>query len=53
VRLGAGLAIAEVTARATGVRQAGTIRRNLNQLLREALSDPAQPSAGGEDALDA
>lgn len=40
VRLAAGLALAEVTARATGVRQAGTIRRNLNQLLYEALAAP-------------
>ncbi len=39
-RLAAGLAIAELTAREVGVRQAGTIRRNLNQILRSALSGP-------------
>ena len=39
-RLATGLAIAEYTARHVGVRQAGTIRRNLNELLREALSGP-------------
>jgi hypothetical protein len=53
VRLGAGLAIAEVTARATGVRQAGTIRRNLNQLLRDALAEPFSSGAEGEDDNDA
>lgn len=42
VRLAAGIAIAEATARATGVDRAGTIRRNLNELLREALSAPAE-----------
>jgi len=42
VRMGAGLAVAEATARAAGVRQAGSIRRSLNQILREALSGPAQ-----------
>ena len=40
LRLAAGLAISEATARHVGVRQAGTIRRNLNQLLREALAAP-------------
>ncbi|HYG64956.1 MAG TPA: ATP-binding protein [Thermoanaerobaculia bacterium] len=42
LRLAAGLAIAEVTAREVGVRQAGTLRRNLNQILRSALSGPIQ-----------
>lgn len=42
VRLAAGFAIAEATARATGVDRAGTIRRNLNELLREALSAPPE-----------
>jgi hypothetical protein len=42
IRIAVGLAIAEATARATGVDRAGTIRRNLNQLLREALSAPAE-----------
>src|SRR5439155_10605237 len=41
-RLAAGLAIAEITAREVGVRQAGTLRRNLNQMLRSALSGPVQ-----------
>ena len=41
-RLAAGLAIAEITAREVGVRQAGTLRRNLNQILRSALSGPVQ-----------
>lgn len=38
VRLAAGLAIAEITAREAGVREAGVIRRNLNVLLLDALS---------------
>jgi hypothetical protein len=42
VRVAVGIAIAEATARATGVDRAGTIRRNLNQLLREALSAPTE-----------
>jgi len=41
-RLAAGLAIAELTAREVGVRQAGTVRANLNQILRTALSGPIQ-----------
>lgn len=41
-RLAAGLAIAEITAREVGVRQAGTLRMNLNQILRSALSGPVQ-----------
>jgi hypothetical protein len=41
-RLAAGLAIAEITAREVGVRQAGTLRMNLNQILRSALSGPIQ-----------
>lgn len=41
-RLAAGLAIAEITAREVGVRQAGTLRINLNQILRSALSGPIQ-----------
>jgi hypothetical protein len=39
-RVAAALALAEVTARDAGVQQYGTIRRNVNQLLREALSKP-------------
>lgn len=42
VRLAAALAVSEATARAAGVRQAGSIRRSLNQILREALSGPVQ-----------
>lgn len=40
LRLAAGLALAETVARESGVRLAGTIRRNLNELLFEALSKP-------------
>lgn len=39
-RVGAAIALAEITARDAGVPQYGTIRRNVNQLLREALSKP-------------
>jgi histidine kinase/DNA gyrase B/HSP90-like ATPase len=39
-RVAAALALAEVTARDAGVQQYGTIRRNVNQLLRDALSKP-------------
>lgn len=38
VRIAAGVAIAEITARASGVKEAGTIRRNLNELLLDSLS---------------
>ena len=37
LRLAAALGFAEVVARDSGVRQAGTIRRNVNELLRNAL----------------
>lgn len=40
LRVAAALAVAEVLARDSGVRQAGTLRRNINDLLREAFSDP-------------
>jgi hypothetical protein len=40
LRVGAALAVAEVLARDSGVRAAGTIRRNVNDILREALSEP-------------
>ena len=40
LRLASALAIAEVVARGSGVQQAGTIRRHMNELLRKALSDP-------------
>lgn len=40
IRLGVGLAIAEVTARSAGVSRAGTVRRNLNELLLNVLCKP-------------
>lgn len=40
LRLAAGLAIAEVLATSSGVRSAGTVRRNLNELISSALSAP-------------
>lgn len=39
-RVAAAIALAEVTARDAGVPQYGTVRRNVNQILREALSNP-------------
>ncbi|MBZ2186094.1 MAG: ATP-binding protein [Bryobacter sp.] len=39
-RVAAAFGLAEITARDAGVQQYGTIRRNVNQLLREALSKP-------------
>ncbi len=39
-RLAIGLSISEITARETGVSQAGTVRLNLNGILRDALSGP-------------
>lgn len=38
LRIAAGVALAETTARESGVKQAGTLRRNLNELLATALS---------------
>ena len=40
LRVAVALVLAEVTARESGVNLAGSIRRRLNQLLREALSHP-------------
>jgi hypothetical protein len=40
LRVAAGLALAEVTAREAGVRMAGTVLRNLNDLLRGSLAQP-------------
>lgn len=40
LRLAAGIAVSEVLARNAGVGKAGTVRRNLNELLRTALSGP-------------
>jgi hypothetical protein len=39
-RVAAAMGLAEITARDAGVPQYGTIRRNVNQLLREALCKP-------------
>lgn len=38
LRVAAALALSEVLARTSGVRMAGTIRRNLNEILRDVLS---------------
>jgi hypothetical protein len=38
LRLAAALALSERLARRAGVKHAGTVRRNVNQILREALS---------------
>ena len=40
LRIAAALMLAETTARDSGVKSAGTIRRNLNDLLRNAFSEP-------------
>ena len=40
LRVAVAICLAETTARDSGVRSAGTIRRNINQLLRTALSQP-------------
>jgi len=40
LRVAAALALAETSARSSGVRLAGTIRRNVNEYLRDALSQP-------------
>ncbi|MEX2110718.1 MAG: ATP-binding protein [Gemmatimonadaceae bacterium] len=39
LRLAAAIGLAEVAARSAGVRQAGIIRRNINELLRSALAN--------------
>lgn len=39
LRVAAAVAVAEILARDAGVRQAGTVRRNVNDILREALSE--------------
>jgi hypothetical protein len=39
LRIGAAIALAEVLARDAGVRMAGTVRRNVNDILRDALSE--------------
>ena len=40
LRVAAAVAVAEVLARDSGVRLAGTVRRNVNDILRDALSQP-------------
>ena len=40
LRVAAAIAVAEVVARDSGVRNAGTVRRNVNDILRDALSEP-------------
>lgn len=40
LRVGAAIALAEITARESGVKLAGELRRNINELLREGFSKP-------------
>ena len=40
LRVATAIVLAEVTARQSGVRQAGQIRKNINEYLRDALSKP-------------
>ncbi len=40
LRVAAAIGLAEITARESGVKQAGTMRRNINELLGGALSKP-------------
>ena len=40
LRVAAAIALAEVLARDAGVRKAGTVRRNVNDILRQVLSEP-------------
>lgn len=40
IRVAAALALSEKLARRAGIKYAGTVRRNLNEILREALSQP-------------
>ncbi len=40
LRVAAAVALGEVLARDAGVRKAGTVRRNINDILRDALSEP-------------
>ena len=39
LRIAAAIGLSEITARDAGVKQAGQLRRNINQLLRESLSE--------------
>ena len=40
LRVAAAIAVAEVLARDSGVRKTGTVRRNVNDILRNAFSEP-------------
>ena len=40
LRVAAAISLAEILARDSGVRYPGTVRRNVNEILREALSEP-------------
>lgn len=40
LRVAAGIMLSEIAARSGGAKQVGTIRRNLNELLRDALAKP-------------
>ena len=40
LRVASAIAVAEVLARDSGVKKAGTVRRNINDILRDALSEP-------------
>ena len=40
LRIAAAIGLSEITARESGVRMAGTQRRNINELLRGALCKP-------------
>lgn len=49
IRLATGLSIAEITAAEVGVRQAGTVRMNLSEILRSALSGPIERQVVADD----
>ena len=40
IRIAAAIGLSEIAARSGGVRQAGTVRRNINELLRNAFANP-------------
>jgi len=40
LRVAAAIGLGEVLARDSGVRKAGTVRRNVNDILRDVLSEP-------------
>ena len=41
LRVAVAICLAEITSRESGVRHASTVRRNINDLLRNALAQPA------------